>query len=227
MNSWKKINRCIKSKIKLTVSYANAHVINLCAGDNEFAHVISGFDVIHPDGIGVQLAFKYIYRKNAPSERFNGSDLYPLLASKAISEKWRVFFFGHDFHTLEKIKIKYPELIIAGFQDGYHYDSKILNEVINISNSDLLIVGLGSGKQEKWIAENKNFLNVPVIIAVGDGIKVFAGTKVRGPKLFRYLGLEWLIRTLRFPHLYAKRYLLGNPVFLYRIIRFKMSKLDR
>jgi N-acetylglucosaminyldiphosphoundecaprenol N-acetyl-beta-D-mannosaminyltransferase len=222
-----KIKSSIEHKIKLTVGYANAHVINLCNTDTNFAQIISGFDLIHPDGIGIQLAFKYVYRENAPHQRFNGSDFYPYLISDAISKKWRIFFFGHDFHTLEKIKLKNPELLIAGFQNGYNFDNKILAEVINVSKADILVVGLGSGKQEKWIIENKNLVNVPVIIAVGDGIKVFAGTKFRGPKFLRKIGLEWFIRTLRYPHLYARRYLLGNPLFLYRIIRFKMSKLDK
>jgi N-acetylglucosaminyldiphosphoundecaprenol N-acetyl-beta-D-mannosaminyltransferase len=88
-----------------------------------------------------------------------------------------------------------------------------------------LIIGLGQPLQEKWINDNHAQLNASVLIAVGDGIKVFAGEKRRGPLFMRKLGLEWLIRLFFNPFKYFNRYMVGIPVFLYRIIRAKLSKL--
>ncbi len=154
------------------------------------------FDFIHPDGIGVYFASKYLYKKSGLTKRFTGSDFYPFLIEQAIERNWKLFFFGDSDTTLEKIKTQNLNLNVVGIHNGYDYVNLDLVKKINISNPDILIVGLGCPKQEKWIIENYSNLNVNVIIAVGDGIKVFAGNKIRGPLVLRQLGLEWFVRLI-------------------------------
>ncbi|MEJ2613977.1 MAG: WecB/TagA/CpsF family glycosyltransferase [Ignavibacteriaceae bacterium] len=112
---------------------------------------------------------------------------------------------------------------MCGYQDGYNIENEKLIEKINDLLPDILIVGLGCPKQEEWIVKFKDYLNVKIILAVGDGIKVFAGTKIRGSNLFRTSGLEWFIRLITNPSRYWKRYLLGIPLFIIRVIKFKLS----
>ena len=156
------------------------------------------------------------------SNRQSGSDFYEILIKFCIKHQLKLFIFGDKDETLENIKTSYPELELVGLQNGFSFENdKILIE-INKSNPDILIVGLGTPKQEEWIIQNKQLLKVNIIIAVGDGIKVFAGTKRRGPKWIQKIGLEWLIRLLFEPKRLWKRYIMGIPLFIFRVIKFKL-----
>lgn len=215
------IRESIEKKKKLFITGANAHIVNLTEDDFEFRKSLKNFDIIHPDGIGVFWASKFLYGKNGMTNRINGSDFYEHLISYCQQSNISIYFFGDKQSTLELINLKQPHLNIAGFNSGYNFNDKDVIEKINAAKPDILIVGLGSGKQEKWIALNGQKINVNIIIAVGDGIKVFAGTKKRGPKVFRQLGFEWLIRFFYEPKRLWKRYFIGNPLFILRVVRFK------
>jgi N-acetylglucosaminyldiphosphoundecaprenol N-acetyl-beta-D-mannosaminyltransferase len=155
--------------------------------------------------------------------RFSGPDYY-LFNEQAIKFNWGIFFFGHDDITLRKIALKHPRLRITGYHSGYGFTDEDVIQGINESKPDILIVGLGFPKQEKWILKHLSNIECNAVIAVGDGIKVFAGTKIRGPKFMRSIGMEWFIRLLSNPFRYFKRYVIGNPLFLYRIIKLKIRK---
>ncbi len=213
------------------IAYVNANSINLSYSKDpsgkfkDLKNSLNGFDIIHPDGIGIYIASKILFGRSGLNERFTGSDLYPLLVNDAIKNKWKVFFLGHDDETLSKINSNLPGLTIAGIQNGYEYDDQELIVKINTAKADILVVGLGTPKQEYWVSKHKNELNSKIILCVGDGIRVFAGNKKRGPEFMRKTGMEWLARFAQNPLKYFKRYILGNPIFLYRIIRVKMRKL--
>lgn len=221
-----KIITSINSKKKTTIGYANANTLNNIFNNPELQKIISSFIITHPDGIGVYLASRFLYGKKGIN-RMTGSDFYPLLIEEGIKNKWRFFFFGHDKKTLERTGVSNPELTICGYSEGYNFDTDTVIDQINNSDTNILVVGLGFPGQEKWIFENKNKLNCNVIIAVGDGIRVFSGTKKRGARFIRKLGFEWLIRIITNPAKYWKRYLIGNPVFLLRIIKLKLIKFNK
>ncbi len=212
-------------KEKISLAYVNAHTFNECYRNHLYVHLLNEFDLRHPDGIGIYFASKILYGRNGFKKRITGSDFYPMLAQKGIELGWRFFFFGHDEKTLSLIQKNYPGLIIAGTQNGIEFDSNEVIQKINSSNADILIVGLSFPKQERWIIDNKNRLTCQRIISVGDGIKVFAGIKKRGPKFMRILGFEWFTRLLHEPLKYSKRYVIGNPLFVYRIFALKVRNL--
>ena len=209
----------IKNKHKITIGYANAHTLNSGYKSRLLADLLNSMDYIHPDGIGVYLASQHLFGKLGLKNRITGSDFYPLLIDECIKNGWSLFFFGHKSHTLEKIRLLHPTLNIAGMAEGYDYDSAKVIEQINSSQADILIIGLSFPLQEKWIHEFKDKLECNVILAVGDGIKVFSGEKKRGPMIFRKLGLEWLIRVIVDPFGNMERYLIGNPKFIARVLR--------
>lgn len=219
-----KIEDSIKNSTPLLITYANANTINSLYSNGGIKHSLSSFDVIHPDGTGIYLASKFLYGSNGFRERVTGSDYYPLLAEKAIQHKWKIFFFGHDEDTLIKIRRKYPGLNICGSNEGFNYSNEEVINKINSAQPDIVIIGLSFPLQEKWLLENKDKLKLKSVICAGDGIKVFAGSKIRGPKVVRYLGFEWAVRFLTNPIKYFKRYIIGNPLFLYRIISLKIRK---
>jgi N-acetylglucosaminyldiphosphoundecaprenol N-acetyl-beta-D-mannosaminyltransferase len=87
---------------------------------------------------------------------------------------------------------------------------------------DILFVGLGVGRQENWIIENFTKLNVPLIMSVGGWFRYLAGTRKRAPKFLRLLHLEWLYKLLTEFNRVWKRYLIGVPLFFYRVLTKKI-----
>jgi len=217
------IQFAIQTKKQLTICYANANSINLSFKEIIIRRLLSEFDIVHPDGFGVYLASKLLYGSNGFSLKQSGSDFYKFLIELSIKKKLSLFLFGDMDKTLYKIKLNYPELLIVGLQNGFNFNNKNLLIEINKTNPDILIVGTGTPLQENWIVENKNLINTKIIIAVGDGIKIFAGTKKRGPKFIQKIGLEWFVRFLYEPKRLWKRYFIGIPLFIFRIIKFKFT----
>ena len=219
------INSAIDQNRKLCIAYANANSVNISYGQPELKSYLKKFDTIHPDGIGINLAINFLRPGLYKGSRFTGSDFYPLLTADAIKHNRKVFFFGNTDEVLSKISDHNHGLQIAGLHNGYNFEKEKVITQINSAKADVLIVGLGTPLQEKWIAEHSKRINCRVIICVGDGISVFADTRQRGPVLLRAIGMEWLYRLLSSPLKYFKRYIIGNPLFLYRIIILKMRKL--
>ncbi|MGD8306547.1 MAG: WecB/TagA/CpsF family glycosyltransferase [Ignavibacteria bacterium] len=215
------IAEAIDNRIHLTITGANASTVNLSLNNSEFKNALDNIDYIHPDGIGVYLSSKFLYGANGFQSKITGSDFYYELINTAIKKQWSFFFFGDEDKTLNKIFSVYPELNIAGLHNGFEYENDKLLDMINKSGPDILIVGMGSPKQEEWIIKSKQKLDVKIIIAVGDGIKIFSGSKRRGPKILRKFGLEWLVRLFFDPKRLWKRYLIGNPLFIIRLLKYK------
>jgi N-acetylglucosaminyldiphosphoundecaprenol N-acetyl-beta-D-mannosaminyltransferase len=218
------ISHAITNRLKITIAYANAHTLNQCHSNIALAELLNSMDYIHPDGVGVFWASKKLYGKSGLNERITGSDFYPLLINECIRNDWSIFFFGHRNATLEKISQLHPNLRIAGTAEGYDYDNDEVIQKINESRPDILIIGLSFPLQEKWMREFKEMIDCRVLLAVGEGIKVFSGEKKRGPVLLRKFGLEWLVRVVSNPASNLNRYLTGNPQFVTRVIMQKKGQ---
>ena len=216
-------NNILENK-QLLITYCNAQTCNLCHKFPGMQKIIAEFNIIHPDGFGIFFASKFLYGRNGFQNRLTGSAFYQLLLEKGIKRNWKFFFFGDKDETLKEISSVHPELMIAGCHNGYTYENGKLLSLINDSKPDILIVGMGSPKQEDWIINFKSKLDVKIILAVGDGIKVFSGSKKRGTGFIQKIGLEWMVRLFFEPKRLWRRYLVGNPLFLIRIIKCKFSK---
>jgi N-acetylglucosaminyldiphosphoundecaprenol N-acetyl-beta-D-mannosaminyltransferase len=215
------IQQAIQNQKQLIICYANVNSINYSIVNNKIKNLYPNFDIVHIDGFGVFLGAKILYGKGGLSYRLSGSDLYEKLINVCKINSYRIFFFGDRTETLNQIIIKHPQLNVVGTQNGFEFVSTSVISYINQNDPDILIVGLGTPKQEEWIAQNKQSINTNVIIAVGDGIKVFSGTKRRGPKIIQQLGFEWAVRLFFEPKRLWKRYFIGIPLFIFRIIKYK------
>ena len=220
------ISFSINNNKKKLITYVTAASLNIIYENPKLTNIYHKFDLIHPDGVGVFWASKFLFGKKGASEKITGSDFYPILEEEIIKNKWRIFFFGETDETLNKLldKRELSEFIV-GFQNGFDFQTERLIKRINSLAPDILIVGIGAPRQEKWIVENQDNLNVKVILSVGEGIKVFAGAdKVRGPEFIQKAGLEWLVRLVYNPRKFWRRYLIGIPLFIARIIILKLKK---
>lgn len=151
-----------------------------------------------PDGIGVVVAARG--KQLDPVERVAGSDLMPLLCALAARKGYKVFLYGASAETNDQavrtLRERFPQLDIAGAQDGFVKDEDMpaLIRRINDSGADILFVALGSPKQELWMDRWLSELRVKVVQGVGGTFDVLAGRVKRAPLAWRRIHLEWLYR---------------------------------
>lgn len=216
------INNLDDSHSSPTISkyaFVNADCINKARSHPQYKNTLNQFDTVFADGIGIKLAARW--QGLGVSENVNGTDMFPLLCSELEKQKKSLYLLGGTRAVVEKVVSKlnqeYPTLNIAGFNDGYQYNQNApaLHQLINQSNADLLLVAMGAPQQEQWILDNQEHINVSGAIGVG-GLFDFYSEKVsRAPEWIRELSLEWVWRLAAQPLDKGKRYLIGNPIFLF------------
>ena len=118
---------------------------------------------------------------------------------------------------------KFPNINVVGTHNGFfNNDEEIVNQ-INLLNPDVLLVGMGAPKQEKWIFKNKDKLNAKVFIGIGGSFDVMSGKIKRAPLFFQKLGLEWLYRLIKQPKRFFR--MLSLPKFLFSVLLKKIHNL--
>lgn len=207
-----------------TIYTPNAEIMMAAHRDPQLKKILCEADMLVADGAGVVLASR-ILGVNLP-EKVPGFDLVKNSFSPQSGKKTRYFLFGSKPGTAEaageNIVKSYPEVEIAGCRNGYFTGEDVADIIrqINSSDADVLLVALGAPKQEKWISENKDKLNVKICIGVGGTLDVFAGTAALAPEFFRKNGLEWLYRLYREPWRFKR--MLDLPRFVLLALRTRI-----
>ncbi len=222
----KEIEKSIEAKSQLLITYINFYSLMMLSENENLKLLISKFNLVHLDGVGLYTGLKFLgYTKTI---RFNWSDYALDFLNLAEQNKWKLYFVGADKNTIAKgrlyIQNNYPQLQLMGWANGYGDVNDILINKINEKRPDIIWVGMGFPKQEEWIINNYKSLNTPVIQAVGDALRLISNEKPRGPKFIQKIGLEWLIRLIHNPRQYWKRYLIGIPLFIFRVLKEKYKK---
>jgi exopolysaccharide biosynthesis WecB/TagA/CpsF family protein len=209
------------------VCFVNANNFNLALKQRDYRISLRKADLVLPDGIGVKLALRICggtLRKN-----LNGTDLFPFIAEYFAENQFPIYLLGASNEVLEKasqkIRSLFPGIAIAGVSDGYFslQDEEALCSKINESGAYGLIIGMGTPRQELWVERNRERLNLPIIFSMG-GLLDFLGEKNRrAPLWMRQTGLEWVYRLYQEPRRMWKRYIVGNPAFLYNVYKWKSS----
>lgn len=208
-----------KKQIKL-VAFANAHTLNIAYDNKEYKKTLKKFLVLN-DGVGVDIASKLLYKESF-EENLNGTDFMPSFFD-ALPSGTKLYFLGSVEKNIqlaaEKFINAYPDLNLVGRHNGYFTnDSHIIN-TINKTNPDILIVGFGNPLQEFWIEKNSTKINATLFIGVGAFFDFYSEEIKRAPRMVRKLHLEWLFRLLLEPKRLGKRYILGNFLFIFRILK--------
>jgi N-acetylglucosaminyldiphosphoundecaprenol N-acetyl-beta-D-mannosaminyltransferase len=200
---------------------ANPEMIVRAHGDARLRHVLRAAELVVPDGTGVVWAARVLGRP-VPG-RIAGIDLTTALLGRAAESGRQVFFLGAEPGIAEqaaaRLRERLPQLRIAGWHHGYFSQDRNgdVIERINASGADLLLVAMGVPRQELWIADNRDRLNVKVAIGVGGAFDVFAGKVRRAPAWLQRLGLEWAYRVIKEPR--RVRRLGALPRFVWRTLR--------
>ncbi|MDP8213479.1 MAG: WecB/TagA/CpsF family glycosyltransferase [Candidatus Zapsychrus exili] len=223
----------IDNKAKHYVCIAPVSTIVDCQKDEKYLEIVNGSGMTTPDGMPLVWIGR-LKGKKAISRTY-GPDLMSLLCDLSQDKGYRHFFYGGTEETNKKLicnlKERFPRIQIAG---GHNPDFLKVGEVektgviekINNANADILWVGLGSPKQDYWMHNHKSKLNTTVMIGVGAAFDFIAGTKKQAPIWMRRSGLEWFFRLISEPKRLWRRYLLGNSLFIYLLIKnwFKPNK---
>ncbi len=206
------------------VFFVNAHTLNLADDDPEYRQVLNSADCVFGDGTGVRWAAGL--KGDRVQDNVNGTDLTPELFRTTAQHRRRYFLLGSDRRTIRRaarhVEKTFAGWTLAGFHHGYLADPDLSAEVIrriNRARPDVLLVGMGNPLQERWIHQHRHELKVPVCMGIGGLFEFWAENVSRAPQWLRRLGHEWIWRLCQQPRDKAKRYLLGNPRFLMRVLR--------
>lgn len=217
------IRHFIREGRRATILNVNAHCLNLAYRDPSLRRFLNAADVVFCDGAGVMLAARLLGGRIP--ERITYADWIEALSDLAEAEEFSLYFLGGRSGVAEKAAMELrrsrPGLEISGARHGYFEKSEneaVVGEV-NAASPDILIVGMGMPTQERWLMENRGELNVRVALAGGAVFDYASGVLRRGPRLLTDNGLEWLARLAIEPKRLWRRYLVGNPLFMLRVMR--------
>ncbi|MGB2265367.1 MAG: WecB/TagA/CpsF family glycosyltransferase [Akkermansiaceae bacterium] len=213
---------------------ANTHVAALARHEPDFGKVMAQFDLVCPDGMPlVWMLNHHLQGEEKLTDRVYG----PTLMLKTIEaseqhQECRHFFFGGTPETLKQLEKRfskdYPHAPIAGsysppFGAWPEDEFERICEQIVASKANLVWVGLGCPKQERWIAEHKDRLPPAVYFGIGAAFAFHAGEVKQAPGWIQRCGVEWLYRLCREPRRLFRRYFTYNSLFLWYAIHDQMK----
>ena len=224
------IGQLIDRQASSYVCLAALHSLLACEQDRRLLQVFNGSALTLPDGMPLVWLCKASGHSHV--SRVYGPELVLSVCRKGVEGQHRHFFLGGaegiPKALAESLAAQFPGLIVAGtysppFRQLTEEEDRNLVNRINKSHPDILWVGLGTGKQEPWMADHQEVIEVPVMIAVGAAFDFLSGSKRQAPAVMRNSGLEWLFRLLTEPSRLWPRYrqyprflgLIANEIFRY------------
>lgn len=220
------LQHVIDSGDKETVSFINADCLNISCKDQDYRAILQSQNIVLPDGAGINIACRVIGERLVAN--LNGTDLIPQLWEVAPEKGYRFFLLGAAPGVTDRMKAKleetYPGLEVAGVQHGYFdhaTESASVIEKINATKPNIVLVAFGAPVQEKWIDQHKSSIDSNLVIGVGGLFDFYSGDKKRAPMWMRNHGIEWMYRLYLEPGRLWRRYIVGNPMFVYRVFKWK------
>lgn len=225
---------------KVLINTINAHSFNVAQKDFLFAEALAKGNYLIPDGASIIKACKLLEAKSQPKERIAGWDLFVFemrrldVRSKRDEVRGKVMFMGSSEKVLslirERAAVDYPNLEVATYSPPYKpeftdEDNQAIINAINEANPDLLWIGMTAPKQEKWTYSHWKELDIHCHVGtIGAVFDFYAGTAQRASKWWQEHSLEWLYRLVKEPKRMWRRYILGNPLFMWNILKEKFSR---
>jgi N-acetylglucosaminyldiphosphoundecaprenol N-acetyl-beta-D-mannosaminyltransferase len=211
---------------KLLINTINAHSYNVARKDEEFVEALLSSNVLLPDGISIVHAVHWLTGQRL--QKIAGDDLFRWEMERMNKTGGKVFFLGSSENILFKIRNKvskeYPHIHLKTYSPPFKpvfspEDNQAMIESVNDFNPDVLFIGMTAPKQEKWAFSHFNELQARHVCCIGAVFDFYAGTVKRAPKWVIKLGLEWLFRFIKEPRRMWRRYLIGNTMFSYAVLK--------
>ena len=215
------------------VCVANVHVAIEGEDDPAFSRLVNDADLVLPDG--TPLVWMQRLQQNPGASQVRGPSLMPMLMKHAEEKGLKVGFLGGEQQVLDTIVARaheeFPTLDIAysyspPFRDLAREEKDEIAAAITDARVQILFVGLGCPKQERWMAENTSAVKA-VMIGVGAAFDLYAGSLREAPGIVSKLGLEWMFRLVQEPRRLFSRYLLVNPRFVWLATRQLILRRSR
>lgn len=203
------------------IVHANAHTLNLAHDDPDFLGLLRRADLVLNDGKGVMLAAR-IRGRRFPRD-LNGNFFAPLLLETCAANGWSVFLLGAGPRVAERaasiLQERIAGLEVAGTLDGYFENDEQAIDAIRRCGAQVVLVGMGNPLQERWMDRCLDRTGARLAIGVGAFFDFVSGEVSRAPAWMNRYGLEWLYRLLQEPRRMWRRYVLGNPKFVWRNVK--------
>jgi len=214
-----KVEVMIHAKSPHLIVTPNPEIIVAAQNDSELKNIMNAADLRVPDGISMVVVSRILGRPL--KERVSGIDLMLALIALSAQKGYKIFLLGGApgvaKDAAKQLKNRFPSLQIVGTQDGFFSDDSEIIQKVKNSQPDILFVGLGGGRQEKWCNRNLNTLSVAVCMTIGGSLDVISGRKQRAPKWIQALYIEWLYRLITEPQRWKRQ--LALPKFLWLMFR--------
>ena len=222
------ISHYILNKQKVTIGNLNINAANIAFSNPWYAEYLSNCPIIFCDGKGIQLAAALLGKKIPPHITYH-TWIWDLLNFSKNSD-FSLFFLGSRKSVIEnaitRVKQKIPNINVMGHHGFFNKSNKENDDVIkmiNLFNPDIIIVGFGMPLQERWIQDNMENLNAFIYLNGGAFLEWLSGNQKQAPSWMTKLGLEWFYRFIKEPRRLFRRYIIGNPLFIYRIIKQRIK----
>ena len=198
-----------------------------CVDDPQMADIINSAGLAVPDGMPLVWLGR---RRRLRVSRVYGPDLMLALCEYGQTRGYRHFFYGGTPEVLaqmeQKLQARFPQLRIAGryappFRCLTPAEEESVVAQINASGADIVWCGLGTPRQDFWVAQFRDRLSAAVLLAVGAAFNFHSGQVRQAPRWMMHTGLEWIFRLVMEPRRLWRRYLVGNPRFLYLLWRYR------
>jgi N-acetylglucosaminyldiphosphoundecaprenol N-acetyl-beta-D-mannosaminyltransferase len=224
----------IQQNKKSLVLNVNVNCLNLSYHQPWLRDYLNKADIVFCDGAGVMLG-AHILGYSIP-ERITYADWMWRLAEFAQHQSFTFYFLGARPGIVEqavtRLQQRFPRLNIVGTHHGYFDhtpgspENEAVIEKINAFKPNILVLGFGMPAQEKWLVENWHYLDVNIALTGGAVFDYLSGELQRSPKWMNENGFEWLGRLLIEPRRLWQRYLIGNPLFLWRVLKQRWGFLS-
>ena len=199
----------------------NPEMYNHMEKDTKFKQIVEDAEMVVPDGVGIKLALKL---KGINVDRIAGIDFARKLLDKSAEQSFPVAIVGSKEEVItkavENLKKEIPNLNIVYYHNGYFDDNNAIYEELKQKSPKLVLVALGSPKQEYFIYNAKQVLSPCLMVGIGGSLDVWSGAVKRSPRIYQKLGIEWLYRTISQPERF-KRIFPALPMFLIKSIIYK------
>jgi N-acetylglucosaminyldiphosphoundecaprenol N-acetyl-beta-D-mannosaminyltransferase len=206
------------------VMYVNAHVVNQSRVTGGLRSALARADLVYCDGYGVRLAARALHAQ--VPYRMTGADWIWTLAARCAVAGHSLYLLGSEppiaSEAADRLRRWYPGLEVAGAHHGFFgldspHNERVLEDIRGHA-PDIVLVGMGSPKQELWVDRYADHLGGAVVWTVGALFDYVSGHIPRAPRWLADNGLEWIFRLAIEPRRMWRRYLIGNPMFLSRVL---------
>jgi N-acetylglucosaminyldiphosphoundecaprenol N-acetyl-beta-D-mannosaminyltransferase len=207
------------------VCVATVHMVMEAFDDPAFRRIVNSADRVTPDGVPLVALLRRLGIPRA--QRVYGPSLTPSVCERAEALGLPIGFYGGTPEVLDSLlrelaarfpKLRVPFAFAPPFRPLSQSEDAAVVDAIEAADVAILFVGLGCPKQERWMAAHREKLRC-AMVGVGAAFDFIAGRKSQAPHWLQRLGLEWLFRLLSEPRRLWRRYLIGNPRFVYHIAR--------